>query len=80
MLNSKELESISNRAQLIQYLLKQQNCYATFILERLDRNPDTLKPAKIQNHHIIPKYRGGSDEKWNFITLTVEEHGSRASL
>jgi hypothetical protein len=72
--------TIRNRDDLIDFLVKEANSYATFILERINRNPDTLKVSPTHKHHIIPKHAGGSDEPFNLIRLTIEEHAKAHEL
>lgn len=75
MQNTEKLQSIQNREQLIAFLNQENNAYSSFILGKLNRNPLELWGIQTQNHHIIPKHRGGPNAKWNFVTLTIEEHG-----
>lgn len=75
MLNITKLQSITNRDQLIVYLLKESNSYSNFILERINRDPGALGNIRTQAHHIIPSYCGGPNQMWNIIKLTIEEHG-----
>lgn len=75
-----QLKSISNRQELIDYLLEQSNSYSNFILERINRDPKTLTNVQIHTHHIIPSYCGGSNSAWNLIKLTIEEHGMAHQL
>lgn len=53
------------------------------MLDRL-KNP-TLAATRLENvayqdHHIIPKHCGGSDDSWNLTKLTMEEHTSAHRL
>ena len=31
-------------------------------------------PEKLHRHHIVPKHMGGSDEDWNIMELSREDH------
>lgn len=61
----------------LQNFLKNENKgYSSFMLEMISRQngPTPLKAEKIEEHHIIPKFAGGTDAKWNLVSLTPEEH------
>lgn len=75
MLNTTKIQFITNREQLIAYLSEEKNSYSNFILERINRDPRTLANSNTQAHHIIPSHRGGPDQIWNMIKLTLDEHG-----
>lgn len=75
-----KLKSLLNREQLIAFLTEENNSYSHFILERINRDPLELYNIRTQNHHIIPEHRKGPDKRWNFITLSVEEHAMAHQL
>lgn len=66
--------NINNKADFTVFLTKEENSYTKFILNKMDRQNETLKNDKTQKHHIIPKHWGGTDQYWNIITLSVEDH------
>lgn len=47
-----------------------QNHYNRLIIRARNRTPPSLK----ENHHIIPRCMGGSDDIGNIASLTLEEH------
>lgn len=49
-----------------------ERIYSEFIADRLTKQP--VKPAYFEKHHIVPKCKGGGNEKENIISLTVEDH------
>jgi len=67
---------ILNKVEMIDFLKKESNDYSNFILEKINRNANLLKTntSVTHKHHIIPKHRFGSDEPFNIILLTTEEH------
>lgn len=76
-----KIKCISNRPELIAYLSQEGNSYSAYILEKINRQLlhdsayfGTLKAVKTQAHHIIPLHWKGPDQKWNLISLTLEEH------
>lgn len=69
-----KIKHITNRSELVDYLSQEGNSYSKFILERINRDPNTLKSVKTHDHHIIPLHSKGPDQKWNLIKLTLEEH------
>lgn len=66
--------SILNKTCLKTYLLKEDNSYSTFILERIDKQFELSPHLDTHIHHIIPHHWGGSDSSWNLIKLSIEEH------
>eukprot|EP01023_Acetabularia_acetabulum_P033846 TRINITY_DN31695_c0_g2_i1.p1 TRINITY_DN31695_c0_g2~~TRINITY_DN31695_c0_g2_i1.p1 ORF type:complete len:422 (+),score=43.09 TRINITY_DN31695_c0_g2_i1:347-1612(+) len=48
------------------------NRYDQFIEEC--RNKDYPKGTYLENHHILPRHAGGSDEPQNLIKLSLEDH------
>ena len=56
------------------YLSKERNSYTQFLLNKMQKQNQTLKNPTLQKHHIIPKHWGGPDESWNIISLSVEDH------
>jgi hypothetical protein len=75
MKDTTKLNNIRNKRDLIAYLEEENNSYSSFILEKIQRDPSTLDTTNTQKHHIIPTHRGGPDEEWNLVCLSVEEHG-----
>ena len=64
---------IRNEQQLWNYLCENLNVYTHYIKQKLKRPPH-LCPVPREKHHIIPKFQGGSNHRWNLIYLSVEEH------
>lgn len=58
--------------ELVSFLEKENNTYSKFILERYDRHK--RKPEGYQVHHIKPKHADGTDDAFNLIWLSLEEH------
>lgn len=40
----------------------------------MDRSVNRTEPLVVEQHHVIPKCMGGSDEDTNIVKLTPEEH------
>lgn len=80
MKNIEKLKTILNREQLIAFLKEENNSYSTFILDRIDRNKTELYGTPSQSHHIIPEHRGGSNQQWNRMQLSIEEHAQAHKL
>lgn len=40
----------------------------------IDRSRNRQLLGYVENHHIIPKCVGGTDENWNLTPLTAREH------
>lgn len=66
---------ISNRADLRQYLIRENNPYSNFILSMLDNENSLFNQTEgSQDHHIIPRHAGGPDSRWNIIRLSRQNH------
>lgn len=63
-----------NERELLEFLQKENNTYALFILERYFRNISETEKKEFQFHHIQPKHSNGSDDCWNLIGLSLDEH------
>lgn len=61
-----------NEEEFVSFLKKENNPYSKFILERYHRHK--LKPDGYQVHHIQPKHADGTDDPFNLIWLSLEEH------
>ena len=72
--------NIHNTQELMEFLTKENNSYAEFILSKLNRKSKNLGQERTQFHHIIPKHQNGPDAQWNLIRLTVEEHAQAHEL
>ena len=68
--------NINSREDLITFLINNPNKYNSFILQKFNFLKENPFPLTIvtENHHIIPKHAGGSNESWNIIKLTVTDH------
>lgn len=73
-MNFNKIKSITNQSELIRFLSQEGGSYSAFILERINRDPSSLKSVKTNAHHIIPLHWKGPDQTWNLILLTLEEH------
>jgi hypothetical protein len=60
--------------ELVSFLQKENNSYAIFILDRLNRDYRIFGDVESNKHHIQPKHAKGSDERWNLVSLSLEEH------
>ena len=65
--------SIHTAKELFSYLSNSNNIYTEYIKSKISR-PKNLCPIPIEQHHIIPKFAGGCNQKWNLIPLGIEEH------
>nr|YP_010500097.1 hypothetical protein [Gormaniella terricola]UWV18274.1 hypothetical protein [Gormaniella terricola] len=64
---------ITNATELMSYLSKNKNEYNDFMVFLIQRKRDG--PFKLDElHHIIPRSEGGSDEDWNLVPVTFDEH------
>lgn len=54
------------------YLKDCNDVYTNFFLSRVDTLSIPGKTYEI--HHIIPRALGGSNDKWNLISLTYQDH------
>lgn len=70
----------TNKNVLKDYLIKEGNSYSNFILERVDRKLETSSHLPIHVHHIIPRHWGGTNNAWNLIKLSIEEHADAHQL
>lgn len=80
MKNIEKLKTILNREQLIAFLEEENNLFSTFILDKINRNKAELSNVSSQSHHIIPKHRGGSNQLWNRVRLSIAEHAQAHKL
>jgi len=74
-----KLFQIKTENQLEIFLLNEQNCYTDFINKHKELNKQNCLYIKkqqviMEKHHIIPKYANGSNESWNLIILSKDDH------
>jgi hypothetical protein len=65
--------SITSHKELIHFL-SQPNEYSRFIKEKIQRKQLEHVAYKTEIHHMIPYHAGGTDNKFNKIRLTCNEH------
>ena len=65
--------SITSHKKLILFL-SQPNIYSRFIKKKLQRKQLEHVAYETEIHHIIPYHAGGTDNKFNKIRLTCDEH------
>lgn len=65
-------QDFSSETELISFLEKEKSLYADFILSKYFRTQPLQ--GQIHVHHIQPKHSNGTDDSWNLMKLTVEEH------
>lgn len=54
---------------------KYEQWYKQLVSKAKDRNwTKTSAPCYVENHHIIPKSLGGTDDDFNLVFLTAREH------
>jgi hypothetical protein len=64
--------TFQNEAQFLSFLKQENNAYSTFILERYGKQQ--TKQDGYQLHHIKPKHAGGTDDPFNLVWLSLEDH------
>lgn len=69
-------KNITNKKELIEFLKKENNSYAQFIIDKLENNQNQAINETMHMHHIIPVHRQGPNQSWNFIKLTVKDHAT----
>ena len=69
----------TSRKSLIEFLTYEKNSYSKFILAKLLLKK-TFTNSKTHQHHIQPKHSNGSDESWNLILLSPNEHAKAHKL
>lgn len=70
MIIPNELEKLYKALQLLTN--ENDSVYLTYI--DLLRNNNYPEGTKLENHHILPRHNGGSDEPSNLIKLSVPHH------
>lgn len=66
--------SISNKEQLKNFLITENNSYSHFILNKMTKKIKYLSSTITHRHHIIPLHSKGLDSEWNCIQLLIEDH------
>lgn len=72
-------KGFENKEELLSFLHKENNSYSKFILEKLERPLSTVN-SPFHKHHIQPEHAGGTNDKWNFVILSFEEHAQAHKL
>lgn len=62
---------LHDRTALTEYLITHPNAYNDFLLPFVDQ---PLRQQGREDHHVIPRHAGGTDEPGNLISLTAREH------
>lgn len=67
----------SSEDELLSFLENDETPYSAFILS-VYRRPSPSGATDV--HHIQPKHANGTDDPWNLINLTIEEHAKAHQL